>query len=157
MHNCYIAGTGDIQLERDRDYSASEQPATWQSAGDGSRSCGGKDCTAASSSSLSLKSKKSVSYPPVHVKKTWVRFSFKGPKRLYFLECCGILLIACMCRRFQCTFSTQMWKEGFFVKSGYRQFCCCARRRVFPSEAVFCHFGKRCAAMHELAVVFRSF
>ena len=45
-------------------------------------------------------------------------FSFKALKRLYFLKCCGILLIACMCRRFQCTFSTQCGKKGFSLRVG---------------------------------------
>jgi len=49
-----------------------------------------------------------------------------------------------------------MWKEGFFVKSGYRQSCYAAQRRKDMPELVFAvkaEFG----AQMGLTVVFRSF
>jgi len=49
-----------------------------------------------------------------------------------------------------------MWKEGFFVKSGYRQSCCAAQRRAYQPELAFAVSAKQCRPMG-LTVVFRSF
>ena len=49
-----------------------------------------------------------------------------------------------------------MWKEGFFVKSGYRQSCQAAQHRCLVPELPFAVEAEICGPMG-LTVVFRSF